>query len=99
MVMANAVRFTVAPRDVPLRKVARLFSKTEAEFAAALPGLYARKFPAADPTLGTWDLRAVNKWMDLRHGELFANETANDNRHIEQQHFSAVAYQAGRQAA
>jgi hypothetical protein len=67
----NMVRFRVDPRDVPPAIAARRLGLEPAQFAAALPALLARGFPAADPTTGNFDLDAINRWCDARHAHLF----------------------------
>jgi len=62
-----AIRFPVAPRDVPAGKAARLLHLTEREFRRLLPELRMRGFPAADETTGHFDLKAIERWMDERH--------------------------------
>src|SRR5262245_39979078 len=64
---ASPIRFRIDPRDVPAEKAARRLHLTPGEFAAKLPELLARGFPAADPTTGMYDLRAIDAWMDARH--------------------------------
>lgn len=61
-------RFRVEPRDVPPAAVARVLGLSEARFAVVIPDLLARGFPAADPTTGNYDLRAVETWQDRRSG-------------------------------
>jgi hypothetical protein len=52
------MRFRIEPRDVPLEVAARRLGKTRAELEAALPDLFARGFPQADPITGNFDLAA-----------------------------------------
>jgi hypothetical protein len=85
MVEATPIRFKVDPRDVPPAKAARRLHLTEAEFFDKLDQLHGRGFPNADPVTGHFDLRAIDTWMDLRHGELFK---------ASQPTFSASAHQA-----
>jgi hypothetical protein len=63
----SAIRYRVAPRDVPPVKAARRLHLTLAEFRGMLPALAARGFPAPDPTTGMYDLAAIDAWMDRRH--------------------------------
>ena len=65
------MRFRVEPRDVPPEMAARRLGVTFAGFNAALPGLIARGFPAADPSTGNFDLQAIDRWCDARHAHLF----------------------------
>ena len=62
------IRFRVDPRDVPAEKAARRLHLTPGEFAAKLPELLRRGFPAPDPTTGMFDLAAIDQWMTARHG-------------------------------
>jgi hypothetical protein len=64
----SAIRFPVAPRDVPAVKAARRLGLTEAEFEAMRDRLYARGFPRPDPDTGRFDLIAIDDWMDRRSG-------------------------------
>jgi len=67
MIVGNAIRFAVEPRDVPLKKAARRLHLTEAQFMEKLPHLYARGFPRPDATTGMFDLKQIDFWMDQRH--------------------------------
>jgi hypothetical protein len=69
-----SMRFRVKPRDVPLDVAARIMGMSAEAFRAALPGLIARKFPAADPTTGNFDRKAIKQWQNSRHPHLFAVE-------------------------
>jgi hypothetical protein len=60
------IRYRVDPRDVPPAKVARRLHLTLAEFEAKKVEMFARGFPAPDPTTGMYDLRAIDAWMDAR---------------------------------
>lgn len=62
------IRFKVDPRDVPAEAAARRLGIALADFAERLPDLLARGFPAADPTTGNFDLKAIEAWMDRRSG-------------------------------
>jgi hypothetical protein len=64
----NSIRYRVDPRDVPAEKAARRLHLSSAEFAAKLPELLARGFPAPDPTTGMYDLTTIDEWMTARHG-------------------------------
>lgn len=61
-------RFKVDPRDVPPAGAARRLGLTEAAFRKHLPALQRRGFPAPDLTTGFYDLVAIERWMDERHG-------------------------------
>jgi hypothetical protein len=65
---ANAIRFPVEPRDVPIAKAARRLHLTVSDFERALPRLLDRGFPRADPDTGHYDLKAIDEWMDRRSG-------------------------------
>jgi len=65
------MRFRVDPRDVPAEYAARRLGMSEAEFTAALPTLFARGFPQADPDTGNYDMHAIDRWCDARHSHLF----------------------------
>ncbi len=41
------------------------------DFRAKLPNLIARGFPSPDPDTGNFDLHAIERWCDARHGNLF----------------------------
>lgn len=56
----------IEPRDVPAEKAARRLGLTMARFSGILPELRRRGFPAADPTTGHYDLKAIDAWMDRR---------------------------------
>jgi hypothetical protein len=62
-----AVRYPVAPRDVPAEKAARRLHLTLAEFNDKKLALFDRGFPRPDPTTGMYDLVAIDAWMDRRH--------------------------------
>jgi hypothetical protein len=66
--LPNAIRYPVAPRDVPPEKAARRLHLTLAEFNAMKEELSDRGFPRPDPTTGMYDLVAVERWMDARSG-------------------------------
>jgi hypothetical protein len=68
------MRFRVEARDVPAAQAARRLGKSLDEFTAILPNLLARGFPAPDPDTGNFDLHAIDKWCDSRHGRLFGGE-------------------------
>jgi hypothetical protein len=63
----SAIRYAVAPRDVPAVKAARRLHLTLAEFDLVKADLFARGFPRPDPTTGMYDLVAIDAWMDGRH--------------------------------
>jgi hypothetical protein len=71
----SAMRFRVAPRDIPPAVAARQLGITLAEFERALPNLVSRGFPAADPDTGNFDLAAIDRWIDARHPHLFGDGT------------------------
>ena len=62
-----SIRFRVNPRDIPSAKAARRLHLTPGDFAAKLPDLLARGFPAPDQTTGMFDLAAIDDWMTARH--------------------------------
>lgn len=66
------IRYRVDPGDVPVDKAARRLHLTPEQFAAALPDLLRRGFPAADPTTGMYDLDAIDLWRKARHAQLRA---------------------------
>jgi hypothetical protein len=78
-----AIRFSIAPRDVPAEVAARRLGKTLAEFNAALPNLIERGFPKVDPDTGNFDLHAIDRWCDARHVHLFSAEPAMQARDAE----------------
>nr|WP_244601436.1 hypothetical protein [Rhodoplanes serenus]VCU06556.1 hypothetical protein RHODPL_RHODPL_00004 [Rhodoplanes serenus] len=63
---ASSVRMRVDPRDIPPEKAARRLHLTPDRFRELLPALRRRGFPAADPTTGNYDLKAIDAWMDRR---------------------------------
>lgn len=77
---APAIRYSVAPGDVPPEKAARRLHLTLAEFDAVKERLFARKFPRPDPDTGNYDLEAVDRWRKLRIGvkHLFPELTEAD---------------------
>jgi hypothetical protein len=83
MVQQEPIRFTVVPRDVPAKKVARRMHLTEKEFLKKLPQLIARGFPKADPTTGMFDLVKIDRWMDTRDdGDRAIPEHQRDFSHL-----------------
>lgn len=68
--MSNRLRFRVDPRDAPAEKAARLLHLSAKEFAAKLPELLKRGFPAPDSTTGMYDLVAIDAWQSARHPNL-----------------------------
>jgi hypothetical protein len=66
-----SIRFHVNPRDVPPSVAARALGLSLEAFAEKLPKLLDRRFPAADPTTGNYDLKAIEQWQNLRHPQLF----------------------------
>lgn len=62
------VRFTIEPRMLPARHIARRLGLSLDEFEQRLPELLSIGFPAADPLLGTYCLQAVDSWIDRRAG-------------------------------
>ena len=70
------MRFRVDPRDVPVEMAARRLGKVVDEFNAFLPNLIARGFPKPDPDTGNFDLQAIDRWCDTRHGHLFNSESS-----------------------
>lgn len=69
-----SLRFKVPIRDVPPAVAARALGLTLEAFREKLPALAARGFPAPDPSTGNFDLRAIEKWQDARHPQLFPHE-------------------------
>lgn len=67
-VQGDAVRFTVAPRDVPAVKAARRLHLSLTQFEKLKDELFGRGFPHPDPTTGMYDLVKIDKWMDDRGG-------------------------------
>ena len=78
MTRAGVIRFPVQPRLVPVDKVARRLGVTLAVFEQKLPELLAKGFPAAEPTLGTYSLEAVDKWIDASAGLTPASGAVSD---------------------
>ena len=64
----SAIRYPVAPRDVPPKKAARRLHLTMPQFELVRDELQERGFPKPDPTTGMYDLVAVDRWMDARSG-------------------------------
>ena len=62
----SAIRYSVAPRDVPPQKAARRLHLTLDQFDLLREDLFARGFPRPDPTTGMYDLVAIDGWMDAR---------------------------------
>lgn len=69
-----SMRFKVPIRDVPPAVAARALGLTLEAFQQKLPALLARKFPEPDPSTGNFDLRAIERWQDARHPQLFPHE-------------------------
>ena len=67
----GTMRFRVNPRDVPVEFAARRLGISVEEFNRVLTNLIARGFPKPDPDTGHFDLVAIDKWCDARHGHLF----------------------------
>ena len=65
------MQYRVDPRDVPREKAARRLGMKLAEFDAVYPNLLARGFPTPDPDTEMFDLIAIDRWCDARHGHLF----------------------------
>jgi len=80
----NVMRFRVEPRDVPPEMAARRLGKTQSEFEAILPNLFARGFPKPDADTGNFDLDAIDEWRRRRHHHLFLTypERARDARAV-----------------
>jgi hypothetical protein len=81
-------RYHVDPRAVPALAVARRLGVTEAAFSEKLPLLIAKHgFPRPLPILATFDLYAVDRWMEKQNAPLFsdgaAGATAVDARLID----------------
>lgn len=72
----TTLRYRVDPRDAPASVAARVLGLTEAEFAAALPGLLSRGFPAVDETTFKYDLDAIERWRRRRHPHLYPEDAA-----------------------
>lgn len=68
----TAIRHHITPGDGPADVAARRMGLTAAQFAAALPDLRRRGFPAADATTGLYDLDAIDAWRKRRHPHLYA---------------------------
>lgn len=66
-----SMRFKVEARDVPPIAAARKLGLTLDAFNAKLGDLVRRGFPAADPTTGNYDLKAIDAWQNCRHPQLF----------------------------
>jgi hypothetical protein len=69
-----SIRYHVTPRYAPPAIAARKLGLTVAEFQAKLPELLKRGFPVPDPTTKMFDLAAIDRWQDLRHGKLLAGD-------------------------
>jgi len=82
--MGQQMRFRVEPRDVPPEMAARRLGKTQSEFEAILPNLFARGFPKPDADTGNFDLDAIDEWRRRRHHHLFLTypERARDARAV-----------------
>lgn len=65
------MRFKVEARDVPPIAAARKLGLTLEAFREKLDELRQRGFPAADPTTGNFDLKAIDAWQNCRHPQLF----------------------------
>lgn len=70
-------RYHVDPRAVPVSAVARRLGVSEAEFNAKVPALIAKHgFPRPLPIFGTFDLIALDRWMEKQNAPLFADSAA-----------------------
>lgn len=73
---------------MPASAAARRLGVTEAEFAAKVAELIARHgFPRPLPAFGTFDLTALDRWMEKQNAPLFSegadSATAVDARRID----------------
>ena len=75
-----SLRFRIMPGDVPPAVAARRLGLTVEEFQHKLPELVKRKFPAADPTTGNFDLDAIDAWRRSRFPHLFSLTYIQENR-------------------
>lgn len=66
-----ALRFNIEARDVPPKEAAKRIGTSLEDFNAKLPKLIDRGFPRPDPDTGNFDLHAIDRWCDARHGHLF----------------------------
>jgi hypothetical protein len=78
------IRYRIDPRDLPPEKVARRLHLTKERFEELLPNLRARGFPAADPTTGNFDGKAIEAWMDQRSGLSLDLTSAKPARNAEE---------------
>ena len=69
-----SIRYHVEPRDAPPAVAARKLGLTLGAFTEKLPELWQRRFPPADPTTGNYDLRAIDRWRDMLHGQLLSGD-------------------------
>jgi len=81
-------RYHVDPRAVPPSAAARRLGVSEAEFLSKVPELIARQgFPRPLPVFGTYDLAALDRWMERQNPQLFgdggAGPVATDARTID----------------
>lgn len=67
-------RYHVKTRDIPPIAAARMLGLTLDKFSELLPQLIKRKFPPHDPTTGNYDKKAIKRWQNLRHPQLFPSE-------------------------
>jgi hypothetical protein len=81
MVTGDSIRYPVMPRDVPAAKAARRLHLTAGKFEEMKDELFRRGFPRPDPTTGNFDLVAIDRWMDERHGSPCADK-ARDARDV-----------------
>lgn len=72
------IRFHVQTRDVPPSIAARALGLTLDKFSEHLPALVKRGFPQHDPTTGNYDLKAIERWQDLRHKDLLAGNSGDN---------------------
>lgn len=69
------MRYRVEIRDVPPAQAAKRLGLTAEQFEAKLPQLLDRGFPPPDQDTGNFDLKAIDRWCDLRHNHLLAAGT------------------------
>jgi hypothetical protein len=70
-------RYHVDPRAVPVSAVARRLGVTETVFNSKLPELIAKHgFPHPLPVFGTFDLVALDRWIERQNSPLFSDTAA-----------------------
>ncbi len=73
---------TASNRGAGIFECASYLGVTESKFVQNLPALQARGFPTPHPILGTFDIDAVNRWLDKESG-LVATLADLGSRHRE----------------